>query len=281
MRIVSGVFRAGMPWGRHHGCRCVAVPMTALAAARAAARAYGIGDAGTGSGCKVKAQSFRARAGHEVHWSRPALEVGRGFAPGREATPGTGDGMADGHGGHRLHGSRDMKPALKWELPEVLPASLDWAVEPGIVLPTGSRSAGMGGKGTGTAVPLRASRQQERMPATGLLAWVKRLGKTPAGARAPWSNAEPRRRCGRAWNCCTKRRARPRRSGAAAWASAGSNRRACSYSARSAAVGGATPATGNIPSASASSTPSNKTFTAMRADHARCRTVAKNRSWNP
>ncbi len=174
MRTVSGVFRTGMPWGRHRGCQC--------AAERAAARAYEIGGTGTGSGFKVKAQSIRARAGHDVHWSRPALEVGWGFAPGMEAAPGTGYGIADGHGGHRLHGSHDMKLALKCELPDVLPASLDWAVEPEIALPTGSRSAGMGGEDTDIAVPLRVSRQQELMLATAQLAWVK----TP-GEDAGWS----------------------------------------------------------------------------------------------
>ncbi|MBN8791657.1 MAG: hypothetical protein J0I01_05450 [Stenotrophomonas nitritireducens] len=53
----------------------------------------------------MKAQSIRACAGHDVHWSRPALEVGWGFAPGMEAAPGTGYGIAAGHGGHRLHGA--------------------------------------------------------------------------------------------------------------------------------------------------------------------------------
>lgn len=182
MRAVSGVFRIGMPWRWRHGCLCAAVLVTALPAEQAAASAYEIGDTGTGTGFKVKAQSIRARVGHEVHWSRTALEMGWGFAPGMEATLGSGYGMADGYGGHRLHSSHDMKLALKWKLPDVLPASLDWAIEPEIVLPTGSRSAGMGGEGMGVAVSLRASRQQGRMLATGQLAWVK----TP-GEDAGWS----------------------------------------------------------------------------------------------
>lgn len=84
-----------------------------------------------------------------------------------------------------------MKLALKWELPDVLPASLDWAVEPEIVLPTGSRSAGIGGEGTDIAVPLRVSRQQERMLATAQLAWVKTPGEDAGWSAGALVECEP------------------------------------------------------------------------------------------
>ena len=166
---------------RRGGCWALAL-MAGTLAGQATASAYDIGDTGVGSGFKVKAQSIRSSIGHQVHWTRPALEVGWGFAPGLEATLGSGYGMADGYGGHRRHGSHDMKLALKWQLPDVLPAALQWAVEPEILLPTGSRAAGMGGAGTGASLPLRASRALGRMLATGQLAWVK-----PPGEDAGWS----------------------------------------------------------------------------------------------
>ncbi|GGD52462.1 hypothetical protein [Pseudoxanthomonas indica] len=140
------------------------------------ASSYEVGDADTGKGVKFKAQVSYLRNESEESWARPALEFGWGFAQRFELTAGSGYGLSNVHDGDEVTGHEGLRLAMKWRFLGDLDQSFKAAIEPELILPTGSRSLRGGDDRTLLTLPLRASKEFERTLLTGQIAWQRPLG---------------------------------------------------------------------------------------------------------
>lgn len=145
------------------GLRLAAIAGAVLAATIAPAwsSSFEVGDADIGNGLKLQAHAVYARSDAGVAWTRPALNVGWGFAEAFEVAIGVGYGIDEPRSGSSRQGRQDASLALKWRLHDEDEdgQGVAWAIEPAISLPTGDRKAGMGGEELQLALPLRASKR--------------------------------------------------------------------------------------------------------------------------
>lgn len=141
---------------------------------------FEVGATDTEDGWSLEVESVRLRSGDEVIRTHPAVTLTWGFGERFELALGSGYGSAEFQRGQRDHGSHDIELAFKWMLRRESDTSAGIAIEPGLNLPTGDRTAGMSEGDTVLELPLRVSGSFGHGRVSGQIAWLraKRSGKS-------------------------------------------------------------------------------------------------------